>query len=105
MDLPVAHKFAMDAEKENAKPEPASPLDASPDGEEDNNLSQLNSDQDEGKQPLIPSAEEKTEKIDAKKLHHDPIHELALAAGYEDGENGGDTWWSIGTILLKFLKR
>lgn len=80
MDLPIAHKFAMDAEK-NKVAEPASPLDSTPDAD----ISQLNSDQDEGKEPLI----QPTEENDTKKIRRDPVHELALAAGYDDGEK----WW------------
>lgn len=54
MDLPIATRFAMDAEKQN---------------------------------DLLP--QEGTQNLDPQKLRSDPIHQLALAAGYEDGEK----WW------------
>lgn len=76
MDLPIAHKFALDAEN-NKEAEP-------------DNTSQLQSDQDEGKQPLVTPSDLSPETEDAtQKLRTDPIHELALAAGYDDGEK----WW------------
>ncbi|QEC41727.1 DUF5682 family protein [Pseudobacter ginsenosidimutans] len=80
IDLPISHKFALDAAKEATTPAPADDAD---------NTSQLNSDQDEAQQPLSPTGEEFTESIDPKNLRRDPIHELALAAGYDDGEK----WW------------